>query len=194
MKFNKIILRKPDDNKLDNLITGLVDNMDFSDSSVKYPELDEVEPNDGVDPDWFIPACSGISPDSERTAINQYVTQNSKYDKLGDILLGIGITEMKHLDEIGDLITKLGGTLENKWDNSAAEYGVDIQTAVLADIEGEKAAINFYEELLYKLSSVDTKTSEICQQLINKLLADEKFHLELLEKIFNYLKYGRIEI
>ena len=185
--FSNIILRKPSDNKLDNLITGLVDNMDFSDSSVVYPELDDIKENDGVPAEWFIPAWSGVSIDSERTAIHQYVSQNSKYDEFGDILLGIGITEMKHLDELGDVITKLGGSLENAWNNSQVNYGVDLLSALKADIKGEEAAIFFYEDLLKKLRLVKTKTSLICIQLINKILSDEKYHLKLLNALVEYL-------
>ena len=186
--MKSILIRKPTDNKLDNLVEGLVDNMDFSDSTVLYTNKDGIKPNDGVPAEWFIPAWSGLGSDSERSAINQYVTMNSKYDDLGDIFLGIGITEMKHLDEIGDTITKLGGTLENVWNSQQVKYGTDIITAVEEAILGEQSAIAFYEDLLKKLSMVGTETSLICIQLVNKLLADERWHLNLLNKIYKIYK------
>lgn len=178
--MEKLLRRAATDNAVDELVDQLVENMRYTDQSVVYPNTDNCKPDDGVSPDLFTEAYIGLGKDSERTAINQYMTQAQMFPTVAQTLMGIGITEMKHMDHLGDLIVTLGGKVDRNWNNSKVVYGKDAVTALHEAIVSEMAAIYSYEQLIKKLEIIKTPTGEICTQLIGKLLADERYHLTLL--------------
>lgn len=178
--MEKLLRRAATDNAVDELVDQLVENMRYTDQSVVYPNTDNCKSDDGVSPDLFTEAYIGLGKDSERTAINQYMTQAQMFPTVAQTLMGIGITEMKHMDHLGDLIVTLGGKVDRNWNNSKVVYGKDAATALHEAIVSEMVAIYSYEQLIKKLEIIKTPTGEICTQLIGKLLADERYHLTLL--------------
>lgn len=176
-----ILLRNRDTNQTEEFVNAMVENMKYCDSSVVYPSYEVCRKGD-VPAELFYEAYAGLGNNSERTAIHQYVTMQAKYEELGTLMLGIAIVEMKHMDRLGDLITTLGGTLDQKWNNDSIEYGDDPKSALELAIEGEEATIKSYQNLIAKLASYKNLTAETCIQLLNKLIADEVVHLNLFKK------------
>lgn len=175
-------LRKPlNQNAIDNLTNALIDVMRYSDSSVIYPDLDKAEPDDGVIAEWFYPIYNGTNDFSELTAVLLYTGQETKFEEIGELMLGIGLTEMKHLAKIGDFIKILGGNVEQRYTNSGVTLGNTIREALNIAIESEVKTIEFYNTLETKINKVkSTKTTQIALQLIAKLIADEEIHKKLL--------------
>lgn len=175
-------LRKPlTQNTIDNLTDALVDAMRYSDPSVIYPDLDKAEPDDGVIAEWFYPIYNGTNDFSELTAILMYTGQETKFEEIGELMLGIGLTEMKHLAKIGDFIRILGGNIEQRYTNTGVVLGNTIREALNVAIEAEVKTIEFYNALSTKISKIkSTKTTQIALQLIAKLIADEEVHKKLL--------------
>jgi bacterioferritin (cytochrome b1) len=174
------ILKKKSENGLDALTDGLIANMKFNDSSVLYP-TGEVSKDSGVNPEWFYQVYKGSVNFSEMNAIFQYVSQDVMYDTAAELFLGIGMVEMKHFDKLGDLITGLGGNIDFEYNSSAVNYGSNPADAVRANIEGEQATINEYNRIVDLINNVPkNKTTEYCLQLLAKLIADETYHLKLL--------------
>lgn len=178
----KILLRSYSDNSVDELVDQLIENMPYADTNILYPDINKCKIDDGVSPELFIEAYSGLKNDSERSAINQYMAQSRMYPKLSQTLMGIGLVEMKHMDHLGNLIKNLGGKIDIKWNNDLVVYGDSDESALKEAIKGEIAAIYSYEQLIKKLEMIKTDTGIICTQFINKLLADERHHLKLLVK------------
>ena len=89
---------------------------------------------------------------------------------------------------MNEFVCKLGGKIIQTFKTTAVEAGKDIPDALKIAISGEQATINEYEKIVNKVSSVgETKTAEIALQLLNKLIADERKHIELLtEKLKEY--------
>lgn len=176
-------LRKPlNQNIIDNLTDALVDVMRYSDPSVIYPDLDKAKPDDGVVAEWFYPIYNGSNDFSELTAILMYTGQETKFEEIGELMLGIGLTEMKHLAKIGDFIRVLGGNIEQRYTNTGVVLGNTIKEAINVAIEAEVKTIEFYNSLSVKIQRVKpTTTTEIALQLISKLKADEEVHKKLLE-------------
>lgn len=181
----KTLYRNPDDNLTDTLVDGLIDNMGYSDFNVLFPETDAVKPNDGVDYKWFLPAYTGLGMESELSAIKQYTTQSALYGAVSTELMSIAMVEMRHYDKLGDLILKLGGTLDKDWNTTQVEYGKTEKEALSIAIKSEKAAIKFYKDLQNKINNIKEKTptTEICIEFLSKLIADETLHLKILEGI-----------
>lgn len=176
-------LRKPlNQNIIDNLTDALVDVMRYSDPSVIYPDLDKAKPDDGVVAEWFYLIYNGSNDFSELTAILMYTGQETKFEEIGELMLGIGLTEMKHLAKIGDFIRVLGGNIEQRYTNTGVVLGNTIKEAINVAIEAEVKTIEFYNSLSVKIQRVKpTTTTEIALQLISKLKADEEVHKKLLE-------------
>lgn len=175
-------LKKPlSQNTIDNLTDALVDAMRYSDPSIIYPDLDKAEPDDGVVAEWFYPIYNGTNDFSELTAILMYTGQETKFEEIGELMLGIGLTEMKHLAKIGDFIRVLGGNIEQRYTNTGVVLGNTIREALNVAIEAEVKTIEFYNTLSTKISKIkSTKTTQIALQLIAKLTADEEVHKKLL--------------
>lgn len=171
-------------NLLDDLIKGLIDNMEYSDNTIKYPDISKCNCGE-VPPELFYKAYAGLEITSEKTAIQQYISSQTLHEKLGTLFLGVAITEMQHLDKLGDLIIQLGGTIKLDWNNKNVNGGSNPEMALRNAIKGEAKTIEAYEKLITDLTEYNNSTSEICIQLLNKIIADEKIHLELFRKHLN---------
>lgn len=181
--MNYYLKKRSDENQLDGLILGLVNNMPYSDPSVLYPKSKNIHPNEGISPDILYPALEGtLTAPSEQSAVYQYIKHSALYPTIGQLCLGIAITEMKHLDKIGDTILALGGTIHSHWNNSEIDYGTDIISALKADILSEQTSIDFYTQTIEKISQIQSQTAVTIAELLTKIRADEKCHLSLLEK------------
>lgn len=170
-------------NQLDDLTDGLVNAMRYSNPEFEYPEYDGAKPDDSVPAEWFYPIHNGTNSFSELTAIHMYVTQEATFEDIGELMLGIGMTEMKHYDKLSDFIKKLGGKIDQRFNNSGVTVGKDAVDAIRIAIKAEKETIAFYEGIQTKLDKItETKTTKIAYQLTSKLIADEEVHLELLKE------------
>lgn len=184
MKEQMKELRKPiSQNTIDHLTDALVDVMRYSDPNFIYPDLDKAESDDGVIAEWFYPIYNGANDFSELTAVLMYTGQEVKFEEIGELMLGIGLTEMKHLSKLADFIRILGGNIEQKYNNTGVSLGNTVREALTIAIEAEIRTIEFYNSISSKIKRVKpTKTTEIALQLISKLTADEEVHKKLLSE------------
>jgi bacterioferritin (cytochrome b1) len=169
-------------NQLDDLTTGLVNAMKYSDPKVLYPN-GEAEAGNGVQAEWFLPAYKGTNGFSEMNAIIQYISQESLWEDIGEMMMGIAMVEMKHLDKLGDLIIDLGGDITSqKYETTFVEYGKSTEDAVRLGIKAEKETIEEYNKIIDKIKPLpQNETTEFCLALLAKLIADEQFHVNLFE-------------
>lgn len=177
----KVIKKLLTKNAVDDLTDALVNVIRYSDSSVEYPEVENAEPDDGVIAEWFYPIYNGTNDFSELTAILMYTRQETKFSEIGELMLGIALTEMKHYAKLADLIRALGGKITQRYTTEYVKTGSTPRKALEKAISSEISTIKFYSELQEKISQVkETKTTLIAQQLISKLMADEEVHKNLL--------------
>ncbi len=130
-------------------------------------------------------------PHSELGAILQYVYHSFFFEKLcdnktADIMTGIALTEMKHLDILGKLILDLGADpvyainclpLEYSfYSASAVTYSKTPQKMLLDNISGEMLAISDYNNMI----------NSICNEQVTAVLAriklDEELHVLVLKE------------
>ena len=179
------LLRKPiGKNQIDDMVDGLVNGMRYSAPSAIYPSgIENVKPDDGVDPEWFYPIFNGSNDFSELSAIHMYTTQEATFEDIGQLMLGIGLVEMQHYGKLSELIRSLGGVIDQSYDNSEVEIGKTPQEALKIAIDGEITTIDFYDKVAERIQkSKQTKTTETALRLIAKIQADERVHLSLLRK------------
>lgn len=188
--MKSFLKRDPNENITDSITDGIIENMGYSDTTVLYPDIDKVSPNDGVDYNIFYPIINSPENFSEISAIFQYTTQSAMFSEISTLLMSIAFVEMKHLDKVRELILKLGGTIDNvNWNASTTKYGSTPIEAIKIAMNGESATINFYKKLKNQifLLPLQNKTTEICIQLLSKLIADEELHYNMLD-----LKYEEL--
>jgi rubrerythrin len=180
--FNQIRYSE-DVNHVEALTDALVNLMQYSDNEVGYPDVEQAQPDDGVIAEWFYPIYNGANDFSELSAILMYTSQETRFEEIGQLMLGIALTEMKHYAKIGDLIVALGGKLSQRYENASVSIGKSVREALTIAYDSEVKTINFYTELTKKIETIkSTKTTNIALQLIAKLVADEEVHKKLLEE------------
>jgi len=157
-----------------------------------YPEIKVIKPNTYYAQLLLMDYAGTVS---ELSAICQYVHHHlqfsSKYEDLADLEECIAITEMKHLEMLGETIKLLGvdpqyysieQNQKKYWDASVIFYGKDICDRLAADIAGEKAAINQYREHYKAIDDPYVKA------ILARIIKDEQYHVYPLYKWLH--KYG----
>lgn len=174
-------------NALENLTDSLVQSLRFNDPTVDYPEVEKAREDDGVIAEWFYPIYAESNEFSELSAIYMYTNQENQFEEIKELMLGIGMTEMKHYGKIGEIIKALGGKVHQRYNSRNVTIGKTPREALQTAFNGEVKTIQFYDELRDKInevknSSKSTPTIEIALKLIEKLRADEVVHQQLLQE------------
>lgn len=175
---------------MEHLTDAIVDSLMYSDNKLSYPSLDNVRADDGLPAEWFYKAVSGSNSTSELTAIMQYTNQEAQFEQIGEITLGIALVEMKHYGKLSELIAKLGGKVDSNFSAKSVQSGKNPIEAINNDIRSEEATIKEYEALYDKIDKIEGKTPtiETALQLIAKITADERLHVQLLNKVLKDMK------
>lgn len=123
-------------------------------------------------------------PGSETTAIAQYVAHNFytlDYPELNFAYQCITSVEVTHLKLLGGMIRKLGQhpkfkTYETNrfWNGCFPVYAYQIKPILLADLEGERAAIAHYTKLIQEINCPEIQT------VLRRIILDEQKHVEIL--------------
>jgi bacterioferritin len=124
---------------------------------------------------------------SELSAITQYLFHEyvlePRYRDLAEALDCISRVEMHHYEILNQLIVMLGGvprlqSCEKKpcvpWNASYVNYSTDPRAAVLADIEGERAAIRQYTAHIARIPDPNVKDN------LSRIIQDEEHHIQIL--------------
>ena len=154
---------------------------------------------DGICPEAF--SMRIISPayaasTGELNAILQYVYHSLQFKKQGytkqaDTLESIAIAEMYHLHLLGETICELGAAPvftrypPSGFDFYSAKYvsySRTLANMLEDDILVERRAVCAYEKMLKQLKNDKVKA------VIERILPDEKMHLEALEKMLSEFK------
>jgi len=120
----------------------------------------------------------------ELSAITLYIFQNTTTDDVAfaNALLQIAITEMTHLDMLGDAIRTLGGTAEFKsspdgyWSAANINYATDREGMLRAAIAAETGAIS-----AYNAHAAATRNPTVRDFLL-RIADDEKLHLVFFQE------------
>lgn len=92
-------------NRVEDAANAFIDVLKYSDQSVDYPDFKDIEPW----PDEIINMFYVIWKNakfSELSAIIMYTQQSSRFEEISELMLGIGLVEMRHLDKISDFLQK----------------------------------------------------------------------------------------
>lgn len=136
--------------------------------------------------------CGSVS---EMTAITQYINHENRLScdrcPMAKTILGIAMAEMIHLQKLGELIFLLGGTVEfvakppngrpSMWTPEYFAIQNNVKSMLLADIEGEKGAINQYN--MHSRMIQDQAVTAVLARIVK----DEEYHIMLLQMLLKEL-------
>lgn len=124
---------------------------------------------------------------SELTAILQYIYHHfymgTYNEEDANVLMGIALAEMHHLDILGEAMLKLGvdpkyiqcPNTKNYFNTSTVSQSTTPQKMLMDDIQGEMEAIATYKKMLFVLQN------EQVAAIIQRIIMDEQLHLETLK-------------
>lgn len=92
-------------NRVEDAANAFIDVLKYSDQSVDYPDFKDIEPWPDEIVDMFKDALKD-KPFSEISAILMYIQQSSRFDLIAELMLGIGLVEMRHYDKLSDFLQK----------------------------------------------------------------------------------------
>jgi len=128
---------------------------------------------------------------SEATAIGQYMAHNFytlEHPELHFAYECITSVEVLHLTLLGNLVLKLGQApkfmsyVSNEyWSGEFPVYAYQIRAILLADLEGEKAAIAHYLRLIRQIDCPEM------QALFRRIILDERKHVETINEFLRAL-------
>ena len=154
-------------------------------STLPYPTLKVERKNVEYAKMLLHPYVGSISED---TSTHLYLYQSFIIDdQIKEILKGIAIVEMHHLDMLARTINLLGldpkYEVNNRpWTAQYVEYEKDISKMMLIDIKNETIAINNYRLLM---KAIDDR---YIKQLLRRIIIDEEIHIKIFKDIYDKTK------
>lgn len=129
------------------------------------------------------------SAHSELNAILQYTYHSFNFysqedQTTNEIIQGIAVCEMKHLEILGHTLCDLGVDPVmtalppykfNYFNSFSVQYSTLPQKMLMDDISGEMVAINEYRKMLNKL------LNEEVAAIISRIILDEELHVKVLK-------------
>lgn len=154
-----------------------------------YPEPKVVEPNPYY-ASLLLEDYTGMV--SEMTAINQYLFHHFTIPqpKISEMMECVAINEMKHFELLAETITLLNVSPEFRtlstniptyWSAGFVYYGIDVRDKLPADVAAEQQAIHHYR---YHQQLI---TDPYIQELLERIIKDEEYHLQLFENAMKQL-------
>lgn len=135
---------------------------------------------------------------SEFTAINLYLYQHfmsvKEYEDYAELIGGVSMSEMKHLELLGETIKLLGVKpiyIDNAcppgrlWTPGYVNFTTIIKEMLMEDIQSESKAIENYR---YHITLIE---DSYIRELLERIILDEKLHLQLFNDI--YKKYSKMD-
>ncbi len=121
--------------------------------------------------------------------IYQSVVADETNEEIGGIFEEIGVVEMMHLDMLMHAITDFGGVPQyqdangNFFNTASLNYSQRLIDMLENDIRAETMAIDNY------LVATDNVKNESLKRLFERIIEDEKRHLEIFNRIKSSVKF-----
>lgn len=123
---------------------------------------------------------------SELSAIIMYTQQSSQFKEISELMLGIGLVEMRHLDKISDFI-QLADPYENYSViniNPTIEIGPTWEQALKIAWDSEVETIGHYKKIQKAIGQYKERPDyDDVNYFLEKLIADEEHHIKLLKEV-----------
>ena len=170
-------------NRVEDAANAFIDVLMYSDQSVDYPDFNDIEPWPDDIVNMFKDALKD-KPFSEISAILMYTQQSSRFEEISELMLGIGLVEMRHYDKLSDFLQKADPYEENSVMDiyPKVEVGFSPESALKIALGSEIETIGHYKKIMNNVALYNDRADyDDVMYLLNKLVADEEYHIKLLK-------------
>ena len=171
-------------NRVEDAANAFIDVLKYSDQSVDYPDFNDIEPWPDDIVNMFKDALKD-KPFSEISAILMYTQQSSRFEPIAELMLGIGLVEMRHYDKLSDFLQKADPYEENSVMDiyPKVEVGFSPESALKIALDSEIEPIGHYKKIMNNVALYNDRADyDDVMYLLNKLVADEEHHIKLLKE------------
>lgn len=171
-------------NRVEDAANAFIDVLKYSDQSVDYPDFNDIEPWPDDIVNMFKDALKD-KPFSEISAILMYTQQSSRFESIAELMLGIGLVEMRHYDKLSDFLQKADPYEENPVMDiyPKVEVGFSPESALKIALDSEIETIGHYKKIMNNVALYNDRADyDDVMYLLNKLVADEEHHIKLLKE------------
>ena len=171
-------------NRVEDAANAFIDVLKYSDQSVDYPDFNDIEPWPDDIVNMFKDALKD-KPFSEISAILMYTQQSSRFEPIAELMLGIGLVEMRHYDKLSDFLQKADPYEENSVMDiyPKVEVGFSPESALKIALGSEIETIGHYKKIMNNVALYNDRADyDDVMYLLNKLVADEEHHIKLLKE------------
>jgi rubrerythrin len=171
-------------NRVEDAANAFIDVLKYSDQSVDYPDFNDIEPWPDDIVNMFKDALKD-KPFSEISAILMYTQQSSRFEPIAELMLGIGLVEMRHYDKLSDFLQKADPYEENPVMDiyPKVEVGFSPESALKIALDSEIETIGHYKKIMNNVALYNDRADyDDVMYLLNKLVADEEHHIKLLKE------------
>lgn len=171
-------------NRVEDAANAFIDVLKYSDQSVDYPDFNDIEPWPDDIVNMFKDALKD-KPFSEISAILMYTQQSSRFEPIAELMLGIGLVEMRHYDKLSDFLQKADPYEENPVIDiyPKVEVGFSPESALKIALDSEIETIGHYKKIMNNVALYNDRADyDDVMYLLNKLVADEEHHIRLLKE------------
>lgn len=171
-------------NRVEDAANAFIDVLKYSDQSVDYPDFKDIEPWPEDIVNMFKDALKD-KPFPEISAILMYTQQSSRFEPIAELMLGIGLVEMRHYDKLSDFLQKADPYEENPVMDiyPKVEVGFSPESALKIALDSEIETIGHYKKIMNNVALYNDRADyDNVMYLLNKLVADEEHHIKLLKE------------
>lgn len=171
-------------NRVEDAANAFIDVLKYSDQSVDYPDFNDIEPWPDDIVNMFKDALKD-KPFSEISAILMYTQQSSRFEPIAELMLSIGLVEMRHYDKLSDFLQKADPYEENSVMDiyPKVEVGFSPESALKIALDSEIETIGHYKKIMNNVALYNDRADyDDVMYLLNKLVADEEHHIKLLKE------------
>lgn len=171
-------------NRVEDAANAFIDVLKYSDQSVDYPDFKDIEPWPEDIVNMFKDALKD-KPFSEISAILMYTQQSSRFEPIAELMLGIGLVEMRHYDKLSDFLQKADPYEQDSVMDiyPKVEIGFSPESALKIALDSEIETIGHYKKIMNNVDLHNDRADyDDVMYLLNKLVADEEHHIKLLKE------------
>lgn len=171
-------------NRVEDAANAFIDVLKYSDQSVTYPDFKDIDPWPDEIINMFKDALKD-KPFSEISAILMYTQQSSMFEPIAELMLGIGLVEMRHYDKLSDFLQKADPYEQDSVMDiyPKVEIGFSPESALKIAWNSEIETIGNYKKIMNSLALYSERADyDDVMYLLNKLIADEEHHIKLIKE------------
>lgn len=171
-------------NRVEDAANAFIDVLKYSNQLVDYPDFKDIEPW----PEDIVNMFKDVlkdKPFSKISAILMYTQQSSRFEPIAELMLGIGLVEMRHYDKLSDFLQKADPHEQDSVMDiyPKVEIGFSPESALKIAWNSEIETIGNYKKIMNSLALYSERADyDDVTYLLNKLIADEKHHIKLIKE------------